>query len=451
MKLTVNALRGQWRGRDRWISDGGSRGSGRLVARLTRDGVLLYFQHYHGGQKRLLPLGDYDIAGKQGLTLPQAREKVGELTARYREGVTDLHRHLHREREAAERAQRLAEEAQRREEASAQRGTLRALLTAYVTHLERQGKVSTAGARGALTRHVLEAAPDLAQMKAAEVPASEFVRLIGKLAEDGKGRTAAIVRAYLRAAYSLAIRSHTDPDVPLTLRSFGITANPIADISALTRYTRARDRVLNQSELQAYLEHLEALPAGAVKDALVLALLLGGQRPAQLVRANASDVDLSAATITLSDPKGARQQPRRHVLPLVGEALHILSRRLEALAEGSPLLSTDGSTIVRPETLSGVVAEIAKALVAAKQAREPFQLRDLRRTCETMLASLGVSSDVRAQLQSHGLGGVQARHYDKHGYFDEKRAALELWARHLERIKSGETAQVVPIRRRRSK
>ena len=451
MKLTVNALRGQWRGRDRWMSDGGTRGAGRLVARLTRDGVLLYFQHYHDGQKRLLPLGDYDASGKQGLTLPKAREKVGELTAMYRDGVTDLHRHLQREREAAERVQRAAEEAQRREQESAQRGTLRALLTAYAAHLERQGKVSAPGARGALTRHVLKAAPDLAEMKAADVPAPEFVRLIGKLAEDGKGRTAAIVRAYLRAAYSLAIRSHTDPDVPLTLRSFGITANPIADISALTRYTRARERVLSQPELQAYLKHLEALPAGAVKDALQLSVLLGGQRPAQLVRMQASDVDLSGATVSLYDPKGARQQPRRHVLPLVGEAVKILTRRIEALDDGAPLLSTDGTTSVRPETLSGAVAEIVKAMMTAKQAREPFQLRDIRRTCETMLAGLGVSSDVRAQLQSHGLGGVQARHYDKHGYVDEKRRALELWAHHLEQVKSGETAKVVPIRRRRSK
>jgi len=31
-----------------------------------------------------------------------------------------------------------------------------------------------------------------------------------------------------------------------------------------------------------------------------------------------------------------------------------------------------------------------------------------------MLAAMGVSSDVRAQLQSHGLGGVQSRHYDRH-------------------------------------
>ena len=55
------------------------------------------------------------------------------------------------------------------------------------------------------------------------------------------------------------------------------------------------------------------------------------------------------------------------------------------------------------------------------------EMRDLRRTCETMLAAMGVSSDVRAHLQSHGLGVVQTRHYDRHSYMDEKRKALELW------------------------
>jgi len=55
------------------------------------------------------------------------------------------------------------------------------------------------------------------------------------------------------------------------------------------------------------------------------------------------------------------------------------------------------------------------------------EMRDLRRTCETMLAAMGVSSDVRAHLQSHGLGGVQTRHYDRHSTMDEKRKALELW------------------------
>ena len=63
----------------------------------------------------------------------------------------------------------------------------------------------------------------------------------------------------------------------------------------------------------------------------------------------------------------------------------------------------------------------------------------------SMLASLGVSSDVRAQLQSNGLGGVQARHYDRHDYALEKRAAIELWASHLDRLKAGEVASATSI------
>ncbi|MGH7107392.1 MAG: hypothetical protein ACREFT_12890, partial [Acetobacteraceae bacterium] len=74
-KLTTTALRGHWPGKDRWLSDGGGRGSGRLVARLSRDGVLLYFQYVHDSRKRQLPLGAYDEAGRRGLTLLAARDK----------------------------------------------------------------------------------------------------------------------------------------------------------------------------------------------------------------------------------------------------------------------------------------------------------------------------------------------------------------------------------------
>jgi hypothetical protein len=51
-------------------------------------------------------------------------------------------------------------------------------------------------------------------------------------------------------------------------------------------------------------------------------------------------------------------------------------------------------------------------MVKEGDARAPFQLRDIRRTAETMLAGLGVSKDVRAHLLSHGLGGMQNQHYD---------------------------------------
>ena len=45
---------------------------------------------------------------------------------------------------------------------------------------------------------------------------------------------------------------------------------------------------------------------------------------------------------------------------------------------------------MRIETISVLIREIAAEMTAARTLRKPFQLRDLRRTCETMLASLGV-------------------------------------------------------------
>ena len=448
--LTTRTLRQQWRGQDRWLADGGPRGAGRLVARVTRDGVLLYYQYFHPpGRRRWLPLGAYDETGKRGLSLPVARDKVAGLSTLYRSGITDLAAHFAREREAQERARQSAAEAARREREAAERSTLRQLLDAYVSHQERLGKQSARDAKGILRLHVLEAAPELAAKKAADVTVDELVVLIGRLAEAGKGRTAAKLRSYLHAAYQLAVESRTDPSAPQTLRAYGVTVNPVASIGALSKYSRARDRVLSAPELAALLKRLGALPAGAQRDALQLGLLLGGQRPRQLLRVKPTDVDLSAATIMLLDPKGTRAQPRRHVLPLVAAAATILSRRLAMLRTGEPLFSGDGKVSVTLETLSGLVSSISRDMVQAKEAREPFQLRDLRRTAETMLASLGVSSDVRAQLQSHGLGGIQQRHYDRHDYMIEKREALELWALHVQRLNAGETAVVVPIGRPR--
>ena len=84
--------------------------------------------------------------------------------------------------------------------------------------------------------------------------------------------------------------------------------------------------------------------------------------------------------------------------------------------------------------------QMAMSLPATVQVRENFELRDLRRTTEAMLAALKVPSDIRAQLLSHGLGGVQNRHYDRHDYALENRQALERWARHLTKLKATEAS-----------
>lgn len=442
-RITTTALRARGQGTQRWLSDGGSRGAGRLAARIKGGGVYLYFQYSCGSECRRMPLGPYDESGVNGLSLIQARDRAAELSALYRSGVTDLHAHLERERQAAETARQAAEEAARREQEAALRSTLKQLLDTYVGHLDRLRKPSARDAKSIFETHVYEADAELATKKAAEVTIDEFVALIGKLTEAGKGRTAAKLRSYLRAAYSLAIRSKTDPSAPQTMRTFGITANPLASVGALAQFSKARNRFLSGPELGAFLKRVDDLEEGAKKDALRLCLLTGGQRPVQLLRARPSDVDLAAGTITLRDGKGARREPRLHIVPLVKEAVAILDRRLKALEESEPLFSIDHKSPIRIETISALVTEIAKEMVKEKDAREPFQLRDLRRTAETMLASLKVSSDVRAQLQSHGLGGIQQRHYDRHSYALEKKQALQKWARHLTALRASKAATAI--------
>jgi hypothetical protein len=64
-------------------------------------------------------------------------------------------------------------------------------------------------------------------------------------------------------------------------------------------------------------------------------------------------------------------------------------------------------------------------MLSAGELTAPFSLGDLRRTVETRLAAAGLHSDTLAQLQSHGLSGVQWRHYNRHDYYAEKLSALK--------------------------
>ena len=445
--LTDRTFRRKWTGKDEWLSDGGSRGAGRLVVKLTQSGSTFYYQYFLGERRRFLPIGPYDAKGERGKTLLQARDQAHELSTLYRSGVTDLHGHFEDlENDRKEERKRKLEESQRKAE-EAKSSTLAQLLEAYVGHLSRLGKVSAYDAHNIFKSHVYVGAPKLAARRACDIEVDDFVALLAQLTQAGKGRTAGKLRSYLRAAYSLALKSKTDPDAPLEMRRFRITSNPIASISALSKYSRARDRVLNAEELAFFVERLREEPASIKTDAIMLGLMLGGQRPSQLLRARLVDLDLSAGTLTLKDPKGARQQPRVHVLPLTAATTAIcrrLAERSVSLAEEdlkgpSPMLFTsDGKRPLRIETVSAVVTAIVDAMMKARELRERFEMRDLRRTCETMLAAMGVSSDVRAHLQSHGLGGVQTRHYDRHSYMDEKRKALELWegrlGQHLETL-----------------
>jgi integrase len=163
--------------------------------------------------------------------------------------------------------------------------------------------------------------------------------------------------------------------------------------------------------------------------------------------------DFDEGVLHLRDAKG-RGGVRDHLLPLTDLALVQLTVMRMANADAPGPFSSDGETTLRLETISKAVTAISARLTDQHE-YPTFRFGDLRRTCETTLARLGVSKDVRAWLLSHGRSAdVQTKHYDRNTYLPEKKVALEAWAAHLlaiQKPKDKRGATVHPIDGRKAR
>ena len=446
-----------------WATDGPAgpgKGSGVLAFRRVSSGALLAYFRFtrNDGSRGAYPIGQLAERGRAGLSLAEARNKAGELAQLYLSGFKDINAYFAEEERKAKEAEEAAlkakeseqkaledaKEAAEREALEKKQYTLRKLCESYTQHLTHQGKFQSAKHSGSIFKvHVFEAEPDIADKPAGEVTRRDLTSLIRKTNEKGFVRVGGILRAYLSAAYSLALNAEGDSQAPSELLLFNIQSNPVQGIKTIP--VRSGDRALNTRELRAYLSCL--WNDNLIDQYLLLHLLTAGQRTSQLLRSHTSDYDPSTGILRLWDPKGRRQEAREHQLPLgpIGcelvtilhaQALEKAKKRHEekgALITNPSLFLSSNGTTMSASTPGKRVADIVAALEI-----EPFDLRDIRRTVETMLAGLGISRDIRAQLLSHGLSGVQNQHYDRHQYMKEKRDALNIWEQHLEKILTSE-------------
>lgn len=421
---------------DLWMSDNeGTRGGGRLVIRISTSGSkLFYFRYSIEGVRKQIPIGPFTADTVEGkYTLDQARQIARSYSAMHRDVDTrDVADHLRAVEDAKIEAKRI--EAQERiiqklEFESASKYSFKSLCDTYVKHLKGQKKASAADVASLFKLYVQSS--EWASMPAKSLTAKQITTLLRGIIESGKGRTAGKLRSSMRAAYELAMKAELDPTTPSEFISFGIGANPVASTAALSKFSKARERALGNKEMAEVWRRLQAIPPNGPLPGLAvrLVILLGGQRAAQLLRVQTSEyVNLDEGIITLMDKKGRREEPRMHSLPLVGQAVDDVAN----LMKRSALLNSDWlfashKSHLGPNTLSHVVLDMSRDMNEQGISVKPFQFSDIRRTAETMMASIGIAERTRAQLQSHGLSGVQQRHYDKYEYMPEKQNALRSW------------------------
>lgn len=196
---------------------------------------------------------------------------------------------------------------------------------------------------------------------------------------------------------------------------------------------RPRDRVLSDDEIRAIWQACEpdrtAWPYG---DLIRLALLLG-QRRDEIRGMEWADLDLDRGVWTI--PARKYKTKIAHIVPLPAAAVEIL-QAVPRLCDRYVLATGPGR---RPGGLSRL-----KARLDTVSGVTAWRLHDLRRTMRTGLAALRVDSDVAERVIGHVIGGVRGT-YDRYRYEDEKRDALERWARRLEIIVNPPRDNVVSL------
>jgi integrase len=165
-------------------------------------------------------------------------------------------------------------------------------------------------------------------------------------------------------------------------------------------------------------------------------LLLTGCRRDEIACLEWSEVSDDCMTITLSGARTKNARPFTAIWPPLARDLITAQPR-----DGKYVFSTNGG--IAP--VSGWSR--AKRRVDAAAGIAPWVIHDLRRTCATGMAEIGVPPHIVEAVLNHVSGakaGV-AGTYNRAAYSAEKKIALEQWASYLETIVSGQK-KIVPIR-----
>jgi integrase len=180
-----------------------------------------------------------------------------------------------------------------------------------------------------------------------------------------------------------------------------------------------RDRVLNDDELVRII--LAARQLGGPYGDIVEMLALTGQRREEVARCTWQEIDLNAQIWRI--PSERAKNGKAHEVYLSDQAVAVLAR---AATDTQFVFSKTGAFAFQGfgpakheiDALSGVTG---------------WRLHDLRRTCVSGMARLGIAPHVADKILNHQAGTISgvAAVYQRHDFLAERKAALELWGAHV--------------------
>lgn len=265
-----------------------------------------------------------------------------------------------------------------------------------------------------------------------KITAPEIDELLEQVAERGESASLKAYKA-MRGVMTYAFERHLIP------------ASPMASMKPPAKVAK-RDRSLSDNELR--LVWLAAGSLGYPFGPLIRLLILTGQRLREVAELPWAELNLPERKWLL--PANRTKNGVATLVPLSDPAMSIvtdLPRIKSDAGKGKPLIAftTTGDTPVSGFSkikgrLDATMLEIARKEArdagadddaVAALAIEHWQFHDLRRTLASGCQRLGVKLEVSEAILNHvsgtksGIAGV----YHVYKYEDEKRSALDAWAR----------------------
>lgn len=289
--------------------------------------------------------------------------------------------------------------------------------------------------------------PAWGMRKAKDIRRRDVILLLDKIVERGApigaNRTLGVIRRMFNFAISRDLLDTT----------------PVAMVKPPAKENQ-RERVLSPEEIRIFWTGLNEC---SISPGICLALklqLVTAQRKGELIGAARSEFDLKEEKVWIIPPERAKNG-KTHRVPLSPLAVSLIEEA-QSLADNSEWLfpsprktaSPDGDIPVKPQAVNQALyrACIPAAERPAGLSKKPaigltgIVPHDLRRTAASNMAALGINRLVISKILNHVETSVTAI-YDRHGYDQEKRHALDAWANHLEGILSGKPKadNVVPL------
>jgi integrase len=253
---------------------------------------------------------------------------------------------------------------------------------------------------------------------AVSITRRDVLELLDELVDRGTPITANRILAAIRKMFGWAVERDIIP------------ASPVVSVKAPGKEIE-RERVLTDDELTKVWQAAEMM--GTIPAAFIKLLILTGQRRDEVSSMRWEDLDLAARVWTL--PRESTKADRSHEVPLAPLVIEVLT--------SLPRTGTYVFTSTRGERPISGFSKI-KARADTLSGFNDWRIHDLRRTTGTGMARAGIAVSTISRVLNHKEGGV-TKIYNRYSYLDEKRHALETWARKVESLVRPASSNVVDL------